>query len=222
MFAAIDNLLFLLLIGIAALLKLLGKAVRSGSSSDQGNESSSPSPDRPANAKPPLSDEEQIRKFLEALGRPTSASAPPPLPPRTDVPARPLAPVSPPRSSIPLPRPRPRKPSPPSTGPADVPAQRSSGPVSGNKGPVPLKPVRPEAPVFDVHAPSGPVPSDLPITSAGEVGLSGDLPPGIGPQRTDILTMVGSLQRLREVIILREIFGPPRSLQPLDEAAGGP
>src|SRR5215472_3486766 len=99
MFAvSFDNLLFLLLIGVAALFQLLSKALSKGGKSDSDETSTSPTPTRPPRTRrvPTESDAERIRKFLEALGQPPTSSPPPPVIPRTDIPPRPVAPVQPP------------------------------------------------------------------------------------------------------------------------------
>src|SRR5436189_3713375 len=100
-----ENLLFLLLIAAALLFQLLTRAA-SKASRNQREQTSTPSmpemppPNRRASTK---SDEERIRKFLEALGQPATTRPPPPVTPRTDIPPRPLAPVKPPISLPQLP-----------------------------------------------------------------------------------------------------------------------
>src|SRR4029079_19054372 len=99
MLAAIDNLIFLLLVAIAALFRLLTKAAGSKrESTTEDDESTFPEPDPSRQQQQqlprarPQSDDEQIRKFLEALGQPRTANVPPPVTPRTNVPPRPVAP----------------------------------------------------------------------------------------------------------------------------------
>ena len=94
----LDNLLFILLIAVAALFQLLSKAVSKAGKSDSNETSSSPGPEtpRPIQRAPRESDADRIRKFLEALGQPPTSTPPPPVAPRTDVPPRRLAPVQPP------------------------------------------------------------------------------------------------------------------------------
>src|SRR5437764_15038813 len=92
-----DNLLFLLLLVLAGLLPLLGRAARKRSGEE---EKQAPKP-APRMAKPiprvaTESDQERIHKFLEALVNPPASQPPPPVMPRTDIPPRPLAPVRPP------------------------------------------------------------------------------------------------------------------------------
>src|SRR5262249_17895329 len=95
---SLDNLLFLLLIAVAALFQLLSKAISKAGKSDSDEKSSAPRPQipRPTQRAPRESDADRVRKFLEALGQPPTSTPPPPVAPRTDVPHRPLAPVQPP------------------------------------------------------------------------------------------------------------------------------
>src|SRR6516165_11701580 len=127
---SLDNLLFLLLIAVAALFQLLSKAISKAGKSDSNETPSSPKPltPRPIQRAPRESDADRIRKFLEALGQPTSSTPPPLVVPRTDIPPRRLAPVQPP-PVIPgtwrLPRERREKP--------DV-SQRESAPLEQPRG----------------------------------------------------------------------------------------
>src|SRR5438876_4995737 len=95
---SLDNLLFFLLIAVAALFQLLSKAVSKAGKSDSNETSSLPRPQtpRPIQRAPRESDADRIRKFLEALGQPPSSTPPAPVLPRTDIPPRRLAPVQPP------------------------------------------------------------------------------------------------------------------------------
>ena len=122
---SLDNLLFFLLIAVAALFQLLSKTISKAKKSDSNETSSSPEPQtpRPIQRAPRESDADRIRKFLEALGQPPSSTPPQPVLPRTNIPPRPLAPVQPP-PALPrvwrLPRERAEKP--------DV-SQRESAPL---------------------------------------------------------------------------------------------
>src|SRR5437879_6334664 len=92
-----ENLLFILLIAMAALLRLL--ATKAGGAKGQKTEGEStitPKIGEPIKRVRVESDQERIRKFLEALGQPTTAKPPPPIVPRTGIPPRPMAPVQPP------------------------------------------------------------------------------------------------------------------------------
>src|SRR5256886_9836988 len=94
-----ENLLFILLIAMAALLRLLatkaGEAKKRPLKSDQRS-TATPQVSQPIRRARVESDQERIRKFLEALGQPTTAKPPPPIVPRTGIPPRPVAPVQPP------------------------------------------------------------------------------------------------------------------------------
>src|SRR4026209_681810 len=147
---SLDNLLFLLLIAVAALFQLLSKALSKAGKSDSNETSSSPGPKgpQPIRRAPRESDADRIRKFLEALGQPPSSSPPPPVLPRTDIPPRRLAPVQPP-PVIPgmwrLPRQRPEK---PDVSKSDsAPLEHASGLQQIVPPPVPA----PGAPAFEVH-----------------------------------------------------------------------
>src|SRR5262245_14827262 len=95
---SLDNLLFLLLIAVAALFQLLSKTISKAGKSDSNETSSSSEPQtpRPIQRTPGESDADRIRKLLEALGLPASSYHPWPVSPRTHIPHRPLAPVQPP------------------------------------------------------------------------------------------------------------------------------
>src|SRR5262245_61876922 len=95
---SLDNLLFFLLIAVAALFQLLSKAISKAGKSESDETPSLPTPQRPRPIRraPAESDADRIRKFLEALGQPPSSTSPPPVAPRTDIPPRRLAPVQPP------------------------------------------------------------------------------------------------------------------------------
>src|SRR6266536_6717455 len=95
----LDNLLFLLLVAVALLFRwLASKAGQTSKGSEESEPRSTSTPRTPPLIphSPAEADEERVRKFLEALGQPTTAKPPPPIVPRTDIPPRPVAPVRPP------------------------------------------------------------------------------------------------------------------------------
>ena len=209
--AHLENLLFLLLLVLAGLFQLLGRAARKTNGEE---EESTPRPaprmPKPIPRAPAQSDEERIRKFLEALGQPPASTPPPPVVPRTNIPPRPLAPVQPP-----IPRAwkvireerRKRyvvlRESPP------------QGTVTSVEKIFP--PATTGAPAFEVH--EGPLPVEPPpiIKAPVEAYAAATRPIAKGAElKTDIATLLASKSGLRDAIILREIFGSPRSLQPLD------
>src|SRR5882724_8883168 len=89
-----DNLLFLLLVAVAVLFQFLAKAVAK-TGKDQTKRTATPRTPTPTRRSPTDSDEDRIRKLLEALGQPPTSRPPPPVAPRTDIPPRPVAPVRP-------------------------------------------------------------------------------------------------------------------------------
>jgi len=215
---SLDNLLFFLLIAVAALFQLLSKAVSKAGKSDPNETSSSPRPQtpQPIQRAPRESDADRIRKFLEALGQPPSSTPPPPVFPRTDIPPRRLAPVQPP-PIIPgmwrLSRERREKP--------DV-SQRESSPLeqpSGLQQIVPPPVPSPAATAFEVHES---LPVELqqpPITKPPAEAYAAPKAFGVAKRadvKVNIATLLASKSSLREAILLREILGPPRGLQALD------
>ncbi len=192
-----ENLLFILLIAMAALLRLLatkaGKAKKSPPKSDQRS-TVTPQVSQPIRRASVESDQERIRRFLEALGQPTTAKPPPPIVPRADLSPRRVAPVQPP----PIPTAR------------NVLTRRKKQMVAPTKFQAP-------APTFEHH--EAPPTHELPASIKLPVepyGIDTESKVKVTRAGTDIATLLRSPRGLRSAIILREIFGPPRSLQPLD------
>ena len=214
---SLDNLLFFLLIAVAALFQLLSKTISKSGKSDSNETSSSPKPQtpRPIQRLPRESDADRIRKFLEALGQPPSSTSPSPVLPRTDIPPRRLAPVQPP-PVIPgmwrLPRERPEK--------SDV-SESESAPLEQPSRlqqivPPPVPP--PAAPAFEVHEALAVELQQPPIIKPPVEAYA--TATQAGAKRADfkmnIATLLASKSSLRELILLREILGPPRGLQAFD------
>ena len=192
----LDSLLFILLIAIAALFRLLaskaGEAKKRAQQPDQRSRTT-PQVSEPIRRAPVESDEERIRRFLEALGQPPTSKPPPPIVPRTDLPPRPLAPVQPP---IPTAR--------------NVLTRKKRQIAEPAKFPDP-------APISERHEASPPRELPASIKSPVEAyAIDTEPKTKAAHTRTDIATLLRSAAGLRNAVILREIFGPPRSLQPLD------
>jgi hypothetical protein len=209
--AHLDNLLFLLLVAVAVLFQLLAKKA-SKIGKDQTTRTSTPIPRTP----PPIprapraSDEEQIRKLLEALGQPPSSRPPPPVAPRTDIPPRTLAPVRPP-----VPRP-----TPPWIWPREERRKReklqkeSSAPTATRAEEI-IPPQITAASVFEVH--EGPLPAEpVPIIKAPLEAYATATRTIAKTPRPDRVTLLASNSGLRDAMILREILGPPRGLRAID------
>ena len=200
--AHLENLLFLLLVALAVLFQLLaktaGKTLRG-----ETKRTSTQIPGTPPSIPraPRESDEEQIRKFLDALGQPPTSKPPPPVMPRADIPPRTLAPVQPPISPLSqLRRPRKRE-----VVPEEMPLPRT---VSGAEGIASSKIA--SAPVFKVHeGPSSIEPQALietPLAPYASIAKDEE-------SKAHIAILLGSKSGLREAMILREILGPPRGLR---------
>ena len=201
--ASIDNLIFFVLIAVAALFQLLSKAVTKTRKSDSNKTPASPTPQtpRPILRAPRESDADRVRKFLEALGQPPSSTPPQPVLPRTDIPPRTVAPVKPPPVLTPawgLPLERQQKP--------DVAEKEIRLPI-------------PHGRLQEVDRPPViPLPQATVITTPLE-DLAVSKPFGIVRRagfQMDLDAWLVSKSRLREAILLREILGTPRGLQELD------
>ena len=214
---SLDNLLFFLLIAVAALFQLLSKTINKAKKSDSNETSSSPTPQapRPIQRAPRESDADRIRKFLEALGQSPSSTPPSPVLPRTNIPPRPLAPVQPPPALSRvwrLPRQRGEK--------SDL-SQTENAPLQQAGGLQQIvPPVVPgsAAATFEVQA-AFPVepqqPSIIETVVESDATASRIVAKRAGSKR-DLATLLGSKSSLREAILIREILGPPRGLQAMD------
>jgi hypothetical protein len=213
-----EQLFILLLVGAFALMKW---ALKGGQFSKPEDSSQEPTTARPSQGRGAAgSEEERMRKFMEALGIPTSSAPPPKVAPRTEAPKRPLAPVRPPLVLFPdiqrpskreqtRPRPRPR-------------SARETTPPRQQAPPPPQPP-----PLARTERAE---PSPRPLTDFPEAMPAAAEFPGAetaapvaresASQPADIRALLRSPASLRSAIILREVLGPPRGLQPDLQSAG--
>jgi hypothetical protein len=203
--AHLDNLLFLLLVAVAVLFQFLAKTAGK-TRKDQTKRTSTPIPRAPTPMRrpPTESDEDRIRKLLEALGQPPTSRPPPPVVPRTEIPPRPVAPVQPPIS--PLSQLRREKSRKREIIPKEIPRPRT---VRGAEKMVP--------PAFEVQ--EGPLSIAPPPIFKAPAETYAGVTPTIAKaeeRRTDIGTLLASTSGLRNAMILREILGPPRGLRMLE------
>jgi hypothetical protein len=203
--AHIENLLFLLLVAVAALFQFLAKtAGKAGKDQTKRTPTSQTPSSIPRTARG--SDEDRIRKFLEALGQPPTSKPPPPVAPRTDVPAHPLAPVQPPLSPLAqLRREKPRKRE--STPTEKVP------PIAFPRLKKIVTPKATASPAFEIYGETSSI-GPPPIISM----VAGETETGVKPQefRIDVTMLLASTSGLRDAILLREILGRPRGLRAID------
>ena len=196
----LDNLLFLLLVAVALLFQFLAKAAAK-TGKDQTKRTSTPRTAAPVQRAPTESDEDRIRKLMEALGQPPTSRPPPPVIPRTNIPHRPLAPVQPPMS--PLSQLRREKSRKRETIPEKIP------PPSPIKAPEKIIP-----PATEVHERPSPI-APPPIFKAPMEVYTGGMrtTANTAEPRRDIATLLASTSGLRDAIVLREILGPPSGLR---------
>ncbi len=140
-------------------------------------------------------DTERVRRFLEALGQPASSTPPPPvekrakksLERRVTIPkGRTILAPLPPLTTVPPPLPD-EVPGPPSPSVSEPIAMRTG-----------------VSPVIETAT----RPALLPVAFPETVDES--------PMHAEVISLLSSGRGLRDAIILREVFGPPRSLQTLE------
>jgi hypothetical protein len=141
-------------------------------------------------------EEERIRRFLEALGQPAGSAPPPKVAPKRETRPK-VFPTLPPLTTTPPPLP-----------PSPAPVVQAPPPP-----PLPIRRVFTPAPVQE---------AGFEVRDLG-AQTSGDSVPGVrsaAAEQRSFSARLRSPQGLRDAIILREIFGPPRSLQAIDPISG--
>lgn len=197
MLAAIpfDTLAFIALILIASFFRWISKEAEKTKRKSEQSAPQAPKPTRVLQHEE--TDEERVRRFLEALGQPTSSKPPAPIErrPRTVFPkptdtqrARKIFSPLPPLTTVPPPL------------PAEAEIIQESIPL-----PLATPPVSHVGVVMEVPAKAEPLlPTVFPETSRRVTSYP------------NVTALLSSEHGLRDAIILREIFGPPRSLQTLE------
>src|SRR6516164_4518799 len=198
--AHLDNYLFLLFVAVAILFQLLTRAATKSRRKTGGDlkrrSTSLPQTPRSATTEAEQSDEERIRKFLEALGQPTTSKPPPPAAPRPTY-QRPVVFPGPMKSSLP----------PLTTRPPDLPRQiRLPGQIPPTREAKPFRPTTPETP-FEIHRGTAPLETAPVIKTPAEAyAIATKQIPKPAETKIDLATMLRSSTGLRDAIILREIF----------------
>ena len=195
-----DTLIFLVLAGLALVFKWL-----TGQGSSESEKPKAPSPNEQArpSRQPPVSDEDRVRRFLEALGAPPGTLPPPPVRPRRVVtPA--AAPGQRPRAKRSWAQPLP----PLVTTPEDL-------------GPPPLPPPLFETVVGEVAPPVAVAPPPPVFLPSAATTTRAAAPSRVMP-RQSLGPLLRSRGSVRQAIILREVLGPPRGLQAFDERSSFP
>jgi hypothetical protein len=159
-----------------------------------------PKPDAPPSRPIPRggesqTEEERVRKFLEALGQPPGSTPPKIAPRRREV--QPMIFTLPPLTTAPPPLSQPSA-ARPSMPPPPLPMEVT-----------PFQPATAQEANFEVHEVARQTSSEPVPEIRRELSSRQNL-------RVNLATGSG----LRDAIVLREIFGPPRSVQPLDSLLG--
>lgn len=180
-----DHPAYLVLIIFIALVRWLLSKAKSQPQNPQSPPA--PPPTRPiSRGSETQTEEERVRRFLEALGQPAGTTPPKVMPRRPQL-----------RPDLLSPLPRLKTKPPPLPQSAVPPPPPIATPI--------WKPAPAAETAFEVHEVARQTSSE-PATRVRPVSAV----------RFDPRVKLGTPQDLRNAIILREIFGPPRSLQPLD------
>ncbi len=194
-----ENLFFLALVAVVGLVRWLAQAAENKRNAEAAKRVD-PAPNAPLPRAPAQTEEERIRRFMEALGVPKGAASPPPK--VTPRPAKTILPVDPfPTGQQKFPPffPRPGKPTTPKSPPPVLPPP---SPETATLEEPKRDPIRSVDYTVDRNA------ERLGDTRKREA-------------RTGVAARLATSEGLRDAIVLREIFGPPRSMQPLDLAGIG-
>ena len=205
----ISQLVYFAVIAIIAIARMMSR----------GSKRSSTPPVRPltrTNPPPQDSELERQRRFREALGLPPDSVAPPPIRPRSSVnppPIQPFPPLGTPRriyTGVPRRASAPIAPAPPAPPPAPVPP--AFIPVSWTQDPQPAlvvpatvqAPDQPPAPLQPVRRSSTPTPAPAAAAPAPRPSFPASA----------LLLSLRDPASIRKAVILREVLGLPKALQP--------
>jgi hypothetical protein len=182
---------------IVAAITLIRWLIQKGKGEAQDSEAPPPPPSQPiSRGGETQSEEERIRKFLEALGQPPGTTPPKVMPRRRQIEPR-IFPNLPPLKTTPPPLPT----------------------AARTRIPTPPPPLPPEFVAPSLAAPSE---ADFEVRDVARQTSSEPAPEvhRLAGQAFGARIKLGAPQDLRTAIVLREIFGPPRSLQPVDPSGG--
>ena len=220
-----ENILFRALLAVVGLIRWLSQVAedRKNKEAARRQQEQNPAPNQPIPRAAVDSEEERIRKFMEALGVPTTTARPEP-PPREAAPPPPPQRKPPLMPVDPFPRPWPtvtRTPPPvaapaPAAPPPLMPPAPTAVPTTTSVQPPPL-PTRPEPLARRRAAEVDPYDVDRQLGDEDEtIADAGELAKNRTAAAKSLAARLSTSQGLRDAIVLREIFGPPRSMQPLD------
>jgi hypothetical protein len=201
-----DQLIFIIVAAVIGISRLVARIAEKGREQSQ-RRSQQAQAEKPQQSQQPVftrpkTDEERVREFLEALGQPAGTAPPAKVQPRTDIPPRPVAPVSPP----PLPRPF----SPVILRPIAEKARRIFTPPAATPKPeVASEAAEPGAWLRQEEK----VESAAARFEAATREAVEDLASGREGMATNWKNALRSRESVRAALVLREILGPPRALR---------
>jgi hypothetical protein len=202
-----EQIFFLVLVAIVGLARWIIQSAEKKKNAEAERQSSAPPPNLPPGHAPAQTEEERVRRFFEALGIPTSTTPPPPKQPRQVTPKKPRAkPTISPIDPFPVQRPR----------IAPPPPIASSVTTFPEPPPVPPPPPIAVPPVARLE----PVLTAYDVRNLGDTWSTEPAPSAeaLAPSASGMWPRFATADGLRDAIILREIFGPPRGLQTSDHA----
>lgn len=231
--ASVGDLGLILLVGLFALGKwLVENAGKSGSA--KNTETADPPPRRMSRPVPSAaqSDEERVRRFMEALGLPADGAPPPKVAPPLPSEAAPVSPPDPWRMAV-------ERAEPARQGPPPTPAQRP--PMRGRAAREPRSERKRIAPAMEPVAPMQAIgkaaamsqtASQMEVQSIPDIDFGSPVEQAeaavdaagreecrpSGPAKppaacASVRTQLREPTMLRKALILREILGPPKALQ---------
>lgn len=203
-----ENLFFLALVAVVGLVRWLAQAAENKRNAEAAKRAD-PAPDAPLPRAPAQSEEERIRRFMEALGVPKGAAPPPPkVQPRPVKTILPVDPFPTGRQQFPPFFPRPVTPATPET-PLPLPLPTAGTTMLAEPKREPIRSVD-----YNVDRNAERLAGE--VAAAVQPASSGGGDTRKRDARTGVAARLATSEGLRDAIVLREIFGPPRSMQPLD------
>ncbi len=193
-----ETIIFLVLAGLALVFRWLTNRTTSENDDRQSTLPNEP-PQRPTE-----SEQERVRRFLEALGMPQGSAPPPPLRPRPGPPRRLITPTA-----AETPRPKRRSLLQPLPPLVTVPGDKSQSPPKAS-APPPSPILTPAVPF--PGAPVMPKTSRRPTAVTRQSSQRSAGPPN---EISPLIALLRDRRSLRQAIVLREILGPPRAFASL-------
>jgi hypothetical protein len=211
-----QNIIFIIIAAIVGISRLIARISEESKKRSQRPPQLPRAPGRPrpeytqpVQRAQPKTDADRIREFLEALGQPAGTAPPPKVEPRRQIPPLPLAPVQP-----------------PSLAPEFRRWKEQTREVVVVQQPTRAKPPKIKRVVVPSVPPAIPAEANEPGTwiaqeqaqtapATTKMAIPADQPVARATVETLWKQNLRSPDSLRTAIILREIFGPPRGLQPL-------